>query len=66
MHIIERNPDLTYTRDIQQEKRLIVLSWLLEFRFSTARILSRLLGASENGTATFLTRLCLGRSASSP
>ena len=28
MHIIERNPALTYPRDIQQEKRLIVLFYL--------------------------------------
>ena len=42
MNIIQRNPRLAYPRDIQQEKRLIVLSWLLEFQFSSPRILARL------------------------
>ena len=57
MHIIERNPNLKYTRDIQQEKRLIVLSWLLEFQFSSPRILARLLAQPQTSTSRFFAKL---------
>ena len=57
MHIIERNPALTYPRDIQQEKRLIVLSWLLEFQFSSPRILAQLLEQPATSTSRFFARM---------
>ena len=61
LKIIERDTSLTYTREIQQEKRLIVLSWLLEFRFSSPRILARLLGQAVPNTSRFFTMLLKGR-----
>ena len=57
MHIIERNPNLKYTRDIQQEKRLIVLSWLLEFQFSSPRILAKLLKQPLTSTSRFFAKM---------
>ena len=57
MKIIERNAHLTYTRYIQQEKRLLVLSWLLEFRFSSPSILAQLLGQPVANNARFFMSL---------
>ena len=57
MKIIARNPHLTYTRYIQQEKRLLVLSWLLEFRFSSPSILAQLLGQPVANNSRFFMSL---------
>jgi hypothetical protein len=61
MKIIERNAQLTYTRDIQQEKMLLLLSWLLEFRFSSPRILALLLKQPVANTSRFFSTLLKDR-----
>ena len=44
MRIEHRDPALTYTRAIREDKRQLVLDWLLEFQFSSVELLARRLG----------------------
>ena len=44
MRIVHRNPALKYPRAICRDKQLIVLDWLLEFRFSSFALLAQRLG----------------------
>jgi hypothetical protein len=46
MIIKHRDEDLVHTMRIYEEKRLMVLDWLLEFRFSTVSILSERINQS--------------------
>ena len=42
MRIERRDPTLTYPRPIREEKRRLVLDWLLEFQFSSVDLLGSL------------------------
>lgn len=44
MKVLSRNPELKYPRHIRQEKVMLVLDWLLEFRFSTIPVLAARIG----------------------
>src|SRR5690606_20062500 len=44
MIVESRNPDLKYPRHVREEKVMLVLDWLLEFRFSSIPILAARLG----------------------
>ena len=41
MRIEQRDWTLTYTRAIRDDKRRLVLNWLLEFQFSSVELLAR-------------------------
>ncbi len=44
MHIEHRDPTLTYSLAVREEKTLLVLDWLLEFQVSALDLLARRLG----------------------
>ena len=53
MKIVKKDHSLKRAIDIKEEKMTIVLSWLLEFRFSTPRILGNLLEHNKNTSPFF-------------
>ena len=53
MKIVKKDYSLKRTIDIKEEKMTTVLSWLLEFRFSTPRILGSLLDHNKNTSPFF-------------
>jgi len=57
INILKRDPTILNTLDMKDEKMVIVFSWLLEFRFSTPRILTNVLGLSITSTPRFFSGL---------
>jgi hypothetical protein len=57
MIIKHRDEDLVHTMRIYEEKRLMVLDWLLEFRFSTVSILSERINQSVATSSRFFSKL---------
>jgi hypothetical protein len=55
--ILKRDKTILNTLDMKDEKMFIVFSWLLEFRFSTPKILTNLLGLSITSTPRFFSGL---------
>ena len=53
MDILKQSQTIKRTLDMKEEKMMIVLSWLLEFRFSTTKILSSLLENNKNTSFFF-------------
>ncbi len=57
MRIEHRGPTLTYTRAIRDDKRRLVLDWLLEFQFSSVDLLARRLGTTTRSSYDFFRSL---------
>ena len=57
MRIEHRDPSLTYPRAVREEKRRLVLDWLLEFQFSSVEILARRLGLTSHSSYKFFRSL---------
>lgn len=57
MIVESRNPDLKYPRHIREEKVMLVLDWLLEFRFSSIPILAARLGQTPVNANRFFRRM---------
>ena len=57
MRIEQRDPALTYTRAIREDKRRLVLDWLLEFQFSSVELLARRLGTTTRSSYDFFRAL---------
>lgn len=57
MRIEHRDPNLKYPRDIHDQKRRIVLDWLLEFRFSSFDLLAYRLGSTYRKSYDFFRSL---------
>ena len=57
MRIERRDPTLKYPRAIREEKRRLVLDWLLEFQFSSVELLARRLGLTYHGSYKFFRSL---------
>ncbi len=57
MRIEHRDPTLTYPRAIREEKRRLVLDWLLEFQFSSVDLLARRLGLTYQSSYKFFRAL---------
>ena len=57
MRIEKRDLAITYTRAIQDDKRRLVLDWLLEFRFSSVDLLARRLGLTTRSSYDFFRSL---------
>jgi len=53
MKIVKKDHSLKRTIDIKEEKMTLVLAWLVEFRFSTPRILGSLLEHNKNTSPFF-------------
>ena len=57
MRIAHRDPTLKYPRAIREEKRRLVLDWLLEFQFSSVDLLARRLGLTSQSSYKFFRSL---------
>ena len=57
MRIERRDPTLTYPRAVREEKRRLVLDWLLEFQFSSVDLLARRLGLTYQSSYKFFRSL---------
>ena len=57
MRIERRDPTLTYPRAVQEEKRRLVLDWLLEFQFSSVDLLAQRLGLTYQSSYKFFRAL---------
>ena len=57
MRIEKRDLTLTYTLAIRDDKRRIVLDWLLEFQFSSVELLARRLGLTSQSSYKFFRSL---------
>ena len=57
MRIEQRDLALTYTRAIREDKRRLVLDWLLEFQFSSVDLLARRLGTTTRSSYDFFRAL---------
>ncbi len=57
MRIERRDPTLKYPRAVREEKRRLVLDWLLEFQFSTVDLLARRLGLTSHSSYKFFRSL---------
>ncbi len=57
MRIEHRDPSLTYPRAVREEKRRLVLDWLLEFQFSSVDLLARRLGLTSQSSYKFFRSL---------
>ena len=57
MRIERRDPTLKYPRAIREDKRRLVLDWLLEFQFSSVELLARRLGLTYQGSYKFFRAL---------
>ena len=53
MRIERRDPTLKYPRAIRDDKRRLVLDWLLEFQFSSADLLAHRLGLTYQSSYKF-------------
>jgi hypothetical protein len=54
LELLDRDPELKYPVAIKKEKTTIVLSWLVEFRFSTIEIMAARIGqTSQQGVRFF-------------
>ena len=61
MRIEHRDPTLKYPRAIREDKRRLVLDWLLEFQFSSVEFLAQRLGLTYHGSYKFFRSLQLTR-----
>ena len=57
MRIEHRDPTLTYPRAVREEKRRLVLDWLLEFQFSSVELLAQRLGLTYHSSYKFFRAL---------
>ncbi len=57
MRIERRDPTLKYPRAVREEKRRLVLDWLLEFQFSSVDLLARRLGLTYQSSYKFFRAL---------
>ena len=57
MRIERRDPTLTYPRAVREEKRRLVLDWLLEFQFSSVDLLAQRLGLTYQSSYKFFRSL---------
>ena len=57
MHIEHRDPTLTYSHAVREEKTLLVLDWLLEFRWSSFELLATRLGMRSKTSYKFFRAL---------
>ncbi len=57
MRIERRDPTLTYPRAIREDKRRLVLDWLLEFQFSSVELLAQRLGLTSHSSYKFFRAL---------
>ena len=57
MRIERRDPTLKYPRAIREEKRRLVLDWLLEFQFSSVDLLAQRLGLTPQSSYKFFRAL---------
>ena len=57
MRIERRDLTLKYPRAIREDKRRLVLDWLLEFHFSSVELLARRLGLTYHGSYKFFRSL---------
>ncbi len=57
MRIEHRDPTLKYPRAVREEKRRLVLDWLLEFQFSSVDLLARRLGLTYQSSYKFFRAL---------
>ena len=57
MRIERRDPTLTYPRAVREEKRRLVLDWLLEFRVSSVEFLARRIGLTYHSSYKFFRSL---------
>ena len=57
MRIEQRDLAITYTRAIRDDKRRLVLDWLLEFRFSSVDLLAQRLGSTTHSSYDFFRSL---------
>ena len=57
MRIERRDSTLKYPRAIREEKRRLVLDWLLEFQFSSVELLARRLGLTYHSSYKFFRAL---------
>ena len=57
MRIERRDPTLKYPRAIREDKRRLVLDWLLEFQFSSVDLLAQRLGLTYQGSYKFFRSL---------
>ena len=57
MRIERRDPTLKYPRAIREEKRRLVLDWLLEFQFSSVELLAQRLGLTYHSSYKFFRAL---------
>ena len=57
MRIERRDPTLRYPRAVREEKRRLVLDWLLEFQFSSVDLLTRRLGLTSHSSYKFFRSL---------
>ena len=61
MHIEDRDPSLNYSHADREEKTLLVLGWLLEFRWSSFELLATRLGMRSKTSYKFFSRAGRGR-----
>ena len=57
MRIERRDPTLKYPRAVREEKRRLVLDWLLEFQFSSVDLLAHRLGLTPQSSYKFFRAL---------
>ena len=57
MHIEDRDPTLPYSHAVREEKTLLVLGWLLEFRWSSFELLATRLGMRSKTSYKFFRAL---------
>ena len=57
MRIERRDPTLKYPRAVREEKRRLVLDWLLEFRFSSFHLLAQRIGTTYRNSYDFFRSL---------
>ena len=57
MRIEHRDPTLKYPRAVREEKRRLVLDWLLEFQFSSVELLAQRLGLTCQSSYRFFRSL---------
>ena len=57
MRIERRDPTLKYPRAVREDKRRLVLDWLLEFQFSSVELLAQRLGLTYRSSYKFFRAL---------
>lgn len=57
IEIRHRDPSLTYTKAIRDDKAIVLLAWIAEFRFTTKALAQELLGSSQPAVSRFIKTL---------